>query len=146
MFDLTSDEYARDYEEVKRIGRCDAEQRGDRTPEQTLIARYFPAGGAPGSGVARDIVAQNGLDAEYDLWELAQLHALLEIAQHDALVSVFDTKYFYKFWRPSPPSGRGTTTATPPLPAIRTGCRSSPRRPIPTTRAGCRRPRERRRK
>ena len=100
MFDLTSDEYARDYDEVKRIGRCDAEQRGDRTPEQTLIARYFPAGGAPGSGVARDIVAQNGLDAEYDLWELAQLHALLDIAQHDALVSVFDTKYFYKFWRP----------------------------------------------
>jgi hypothetical protein len=98
MFDLTSGAYAQDYDEVKRLGRCDAEQTGHRTPEQSLIARYFPAGGLPGSGVARDILEQGGY--AFDLWQLAQLFALLNMAQHDANVAVFDTKYAYRFWRP----------------------------------------------
>jgi hypothetical protein len=113
MFDLTSDEYARDYEEVQRIGRCDAELTGNRTPDQTLIARYFPAGGGPGSAVARDIIEQNGLDAAYDLWEYAQLFALLNIAQHDAIVTVFDTKYYYRFWRPVTAIRAGDTDGNP---------------------------------
>lgn len=98
MFDLTSDAYARDYDEVKRLGRCDAERTGHRSAEQSLIARYHPGGGLIGSAVLRDILAQGGYT--FDLWQLAQVFALLNMAQHDANVAVFDTKYTYRFWRP----------------------------------------------
>ena len=99
MFDLTSDAYARDYAEVKRVGRCDAHVTGDRTAEQSGIARYWPGGGANWNATARVILAQRPY-AGIDMWQRAQLFALLNIAMADANVAVFDTKYHYRFWRP----------------------------------------------
>ena len=99
MFDLTSDAYARDYDEVRRVGRCDAHVTGDRTAEQSGIARYWPGGGANWNATARVILAQQPY-AGIDMWRRAQLFALLNIAMADANVAVFDTKYHYRFWRP----------------------------------------------
>ena len=99
MFDLTSDAYARDYAEVKRVGRCDAEVTGGRTGEQSGIARYWPGGGANWNATARAILAQPP-HAGIDMWQRAQLFALLNMAMADANVAVFDTKYHYRFWRP----------------------------------------------
>ena len=130
MFDLTSDAYARDYNEVKRVGHCNAQATGDRTAEQSGIARYWPAGGANWNATARVILAQQP-HAGTDMWKRAQLFALLNIAMADANVAVFDTKYHYKFWRPvtairagdtdgnsatAPDSGWLSYLATPPYP------------------------------
>jgi len=96
IFDLTSEAYTRDYNEVKRVGAANAEANGDRTPDQSAIARFWPGGGANWNAVTRVIVAGRGLDS----WEHARLFALVNIALSDSSVSVFDTKYTYNFWRP----------------------------------------------
>ena len=96
IFDLTSGGYTRDYNEVKRVGAANAEALGQRTADQTAIARYWPGGGSNWDAVARVIVAGRGLDE----WEHARLFALLNIALSDSSVSVYDTKYTYNFWRP----------------------------------------------
>ena len=93
MFDLASAEYARDYNEVKRLG---AFTGSERTTDQSDIARFWPGGGANINTVARLIVANRDLD----LWQHARLFALLNMAISDSAVSVFDTKYTYNFWRP----------------------------------------------
>jgi hypothetical protein len=93
MFDLTSAEYARDYNEVKRLGALNG---SERTTDQSDIARFWPGGGANINTVARLIVADRSLD----LWQHARLFALLNMAISDSAVSVFDTKFTYNFWRP----------------------------------------------
>jgi hypothetical protein len=92
--DLTSYEYARDYNEVKTLGAVNSQIR---TPEQTTIARFWV------SGIPRiwNLIAQR-LSAEkgYTLTENARLFALLNVALADANVSGWDMKYHYGFWRP----------------------------------------------
>lgn len=96
ILDLTSDVYTRDYNEVKNIG---AKTARDAAPdsEPSKIARFWPGGGANWNSVTRVIVPGRGLD----MWQHAQLFALLNMAMSDALVTVFDTKYHYNFWRPA---------------------------------------------
>ena len=96
IFDLTSKAYTRDFEEVKRVGSATSETDGNRTADQSALARYWPNGGANMNAVARVIVAGRGLDT----WEHARLFALLNIAAADAAIAVFDTKFTYNFWRP----------------------------------------------
>jgi hypothetical protein len=43
------------------------------------------------------VVAQS---QNLDEWESARLYALLNIALTDGYIASFDSKYFYKFWRP----------------------------------------------
>ena len=96
IFDLAGRAYARDFKEVKRLGSTDAEAKGDRTPDQSAIARFWPGGGANWNAVTRVIVADRGLD----MWQHARLFALLNMAVSDSNVAVFDTKYTHNFWRP----------------------------------------------
>jgi hypothetical protein len=93
---LTSATYTTDYNEVKRVGAVDAEASGNRTSEQSEIARYWPGGGVDWNAIARLIVDERDLD----VWENGQLFALLNMALIDSSISVFDTKYHYNFWRP----------------------------------------------
>jgi hypothetical protein len=91
---LTSAEWARDYNEVKRMG---AKTGSARTPEQTDIARFWAlTGPATYNPVARQISAAKGLD----MLDNARLFALVAIATADAAVAVFDAKYAHNFWRP----------------------------------------------
>jgi hypothetical protein len=96
IFDLAGEAYTRDFIEVKRVGAANAEALGDRTSDQSAIARYWPGGGAGWNAVTRVIVGGRGLDA----WEHARLFALLNMAVSDSAISVFDTKFAYNFWRP----------------------------------------------
>ena len=97
MFVLTSDAYTRDFLEVKRVGDANAQLLGNRTDEQSGIARFWPGGGANiNTGVTRKIVEGLALDR----WEHARLFALVTMGMHDAAVAAFDTKFTYNFWRP----------------------------------------------
>jgi hypothetical protein len=96
IFNLKTLAYTRDYLEVKRVGEANAEVNGDRTAEQSAIARFWPGGGANHNAVARLVVADRSLD----LWQHARLFALLNMAVSDSAVTVFDTKFTYNFWRP----------------------------------------------
>jgi hypothetical protein len=97
MMDVTSPEYTRDFNEVKSMGDPGAEARGDRSADQSAVARFWPGGGANFNLVARTIVADRGLDA----WQHARLFALLNMGLHDSTVAVFETKFHYNFWRPA---------------------------------------------
>ena len=91
---LTSAEYARDYEEVKRLG---GKNSAARTAEQSEIARYWYEGSAQGwSRIARVMAAQAGLKQ----WETARLLAFVNASIADGFIAGFDTRYVYDFWRP----------------------------------------------
>jgi hypothetical protein len=109
IFDLTSKAYARDYNEVKRVGSPSSEAEGHRTADQSAVARFWPVAGAGWNAVTRMIAAGRGLDA----WEHARLFAVLNMAVSDAAVSVFDTKYTYNFWRPVTAIRAGDTDNNP---------------------------------
>lgn len=109
LFDLLGDVHTRDYNEVKRVGSPSSEANGGRTPDQSAIARFWPGGGANFNLVTRVVVAGRGLD----VWEHARLFALLNIGQHDATVTVFDTKYTYNFWRPATAIRAGASDGNP---------------------------------
>ena len=91
---LASAEYARDYEEVRRVG---GKNSTTRTAEQSEIARYWYEGSPQGwSRVARVVATQRRLDR----WENARLLALVNAAIADGFIAGADTRYLYNFWRP----------------------------------------------
>jgi PAP2 superfamily len=91
---LASAEYARDYDEVKRVG---GKNSTTRTAEQSEIAKYWYEGSPQGwSRVARVVAAQRRLDR----WENARLLALINAAIADGYIAGADTRYLYNFWRP----------------------------------------------
>jgi hypothetical protein len=91
---LTSRKYAREFAEVKSLGSLTSTAR---TADQTLAARYWAENPpATWSRVFRTLSAQQGLS----LAENARLFALLYMTAADALISVWDDKAFWSFWRP----------------------------------------------
>lgn len=106
VLNLTSSTYTRDYREVKRVGALNA-STADRSDDQEANVRFWPP--ASWNAIARELVNGVGLD----LWEHAQLFALLNMAQSDALVSVYDTKYHYNFWRPVTAIRQAATDGNP---------------------------------
>lgn len=88
---LTSDRYARDYEEVRRLGGNDSE---GRTAEQTLIARYRQ--GYDLSPMVRYIADRPGRRQV----DNARLLALYQMAFDDAVQAMIVAKYRYDYWRP----------------------------------------------
>jgi hypothetical protein len=91
---LSSKKYAADFDEVKSLGAVDSTTR---TAEQTEIALFWVEGAPQGwNRIARIVSVQHGLD----LWQNARLFGLLNFASADGYIADFETKYFYKFWRP----------------------------------------------
>lgn len=91
---LTSDTWARDYDEVKALGSKSSTRR---SPEQTEIARFWEYSLPPiYFGVVRSVADRPGRDVARN----AALYAALAQAMDDAMISVFDAKYHYNFWRP----------------------------------------------
>ena len=91
---LTSIAWARDYEEVKRLG---AKASTARSPEQTEIAQFWEYSNPPiYHGVLRSVASMPGRDPAQN----ARLFAAATQALDDALIAVFDAKYHYNFWRP----------------------------------------------
>jgi hypothetical protein len=92
---LTSRRYARDFNEVKEYGR--AGDTSPRSADQTTAARYW-AENPPGtwSRIFRTLSAQQGLSLD----DNARLYAMLYLTAADALISVWDDKAHYGFWRP----------------------------------------------
>ena len=92
--DLTSEHWARDFNEVKMLGRSDSQIR---TAEQTAIAHFWEEVMPPiYHGVVRSITTQPGRE----ITQNARLFAAVTQAVDDGLIAVFDAKYHYAFWRP----------------------------------------------
>jgi hypothetical protein len=93
-FSLTSEDWARDYNEVKALGPA---LGSSRTPEQTDIARFWSDNPPLQWNRAwRALSLSKGLG----LADNARFFAMLTTASADALIACWDAKYFYNFWRP----------------------------------------------
>ena len=92
---LTSVRYARDLFEVEMLGGSTS---AIRTADQEQLGRWHTEQAQfQFNRIARAETANDGRD----LLEHARLFALLNLAMADATTSVFDSKYTYRFWRPS---------------------------------------------
>jgi len=105
---LTSQRYRRDYDEVMRVGEVNSTARPQ---DRTDVARFFAV--VPPTQVwnlaARQVSASQGRS----LSENARAFALINMAISDALVSMFETKYHYVFWRPVTAIQRGDEDGNP---------------------------------
>jgi hypothetical protein len=91
---LSSPQWARDYDETRRLGGAKSTAR---TPDQTAMARFWiVAGPEIADPVARQLAGAPGRS----LIQNARLFALLEMAVADAYIAVFDAKYAFNSWRP----------------------------------------------
>jgi hypothetical protein len=118
---LNSRQYAAAFNEVKRLGGDDVDTKTVRTPDQTYAGIYWAYDGTPAlcapprlyNQITVTIANQQGSDVA----EQARLLALVNVAMADAGIAIWESKYFYKFWRPvtgireadagTGPSGRG---------------------------------------
>lgn len=92
---LHSFKYQRDYNEVKAVGEADS---AERSQDRADVARFYEVTEPvpiynPG---ARQVSEAQGRTLSYN----ARLFALLNMAIFDTAIAVFDSKYFYNFWRP----------------------------------------------
>jgi hypothetical protein len=92
---LTSERYARSYNEVMRVGSVDSPFR----PQDRSDVALFYAATAP-VPVWNSAAVQVAVEQGRTMSENARALALMDVAIADASVSVFDTKYAYDFWRP----------------------------------------------
>lgn len=88
---LDSERWARDFEEIKRIG---GKASSERTPQQSLMARYRIT---PNMSPSLRLIA----DApKRSLVANARMFALLAMVGDDNSVATGDAKLHYNFWRP----------------------------------------------
>jgi hypothetical protein len=92
---LTSQAYAVDFEDVKRLGGFAS---GSRTNEQTSAAIFWTDHDLRqwNESMLR-LVADLGLD----FLQTARMLALAHVSGGDAMIACFDAKYHYMFWRPA---------------------------------------------
>jgi VCPO second helical-bundle domain len=101
---LASPEYATAFNEVKAIGGDGVMTPTVRTAEQTEVGIYWAYDGTPSlcapprlyNQIAVQIADQMGADVV----ELARLLALVNTAMADAGIAIWESKYYYEFWRP----------------------------------------------
>jgi hypothetical protein len=94
---LTSNKYAKDYNEVKRVGNVTSDL-SDRPQDRADVARLYAAA-SPSyvfNSAARQLAAAEGSSISKN----ARALALLNMASNDALVVSFWMKYHYQLWRP----------------------------------------------
>jgi PAP2 superfamily len=98
---LRSRAWAKDFNEVKRLGGDGITTPSARTAEQTHIALFWQSAGGPGltfNAVARDLVG----DPTYsvDIADSALLFGMLNLGGADAAINCWNDKYYWDFWRP----------------------------------------------
>ena len=95
-YELTSRKYAREFEEVKKVGSASASLT-DRTADQTDAALYW-AENPPRTWnrILNSLSASRGVS----LVENARLFAEVYLTVADAFIAVWDEKAHYSFWRP----------------------------------------------
>ncbi len=96
---MTSDEYTRDFNEVKELGSATS---ATRTADQTLVARLWANVNTPTTAVMvwNNVARRVAIERGQTTADNARLFALINIAHHDALQTSMASKFIYGFWRP----------------------------------------------
>jgi PAP2 superfamily len=92
--DLESRRWARDFNEVKKLGSSTSTSR---TPDQTLAAQFWAEPPVQQAHAAlRGVIGERDLD----IAEAARMMAMASVGYADSIIACFDAKYHYEFWRP----------------------------------------------
>ncbi len=91
---LNSEEWAKDYNEIKQFG---GKISASRSARQTEDARFWLITGPQST---EPLVRQIAAAKKLDLIDCARFMALTAVAAADAGIAVMDAKYHYNFWRP----------------------------------------------
>jgi hypothetical protein len=101
---LDSAEYASAYEEAKNLGGDGVVTPTQRTDEQTLIGTFWAYDGTPSlcapPRLYNEITVHIADQTNLSPLELARLLALVNVAMADTGMAVWESKYYYDFWRP----------------------------------------------
>jgi membrane-associated phospholipid phosphatase len=103
---LDSPEYTAAFNEVKAVGGGGVVTPTTRTAEQTLIGTYWAYDGTPSLCAPQRLYNQitiriaHKMGTDTNALELARLLALVNIAMADAGIAVWESKYYYQYWRP----------------------------------------------
>lgn len=118
---LTDPKYTAAFNQVKQLGGNGITTPTIRSAEQTLIGIFWGYDGGAWIGPRPrqydQIAVQLALAATPDPLELARVLALVNVAMADAAIAAWESKYYYRLWRPitgireaspgSGPTGRG---------------------------------------
>jgi hypothetical protein len=101
---LDSPEYAAAFNEVKSLGGDGVTTETDRNAEQTTTGIYWGYDGTPALGTPPRLYNQIAVhiadQRRSDAGDLARLLALANVAMADTCIAVWESKYFYDYWRP----------------------------------------------
>jgi hypothetical protein len=92
--DLTSAQYAVDFEKVRELGAANSTKR---TASQTEIGRFHTE--SPVTFLTRNLRAV-AVERDLETAQSARLFAMMYVAQADAVIACWDSKYYFNFWRP----------------------------------------------
>src|SRR5207249_8805473 len=103
---INSAEYATAYAEAKSVGGDGVITPTTRTAEQTQIGIFWAYDGTPSlcapprlyNQIIMHIADQMGTSSNPT--ELARLLALTNVAMADAAIAIWESKYYYQYWRP----------------------------------------------
>ena len=91
---LETDQWAKDYNEIKELG---AKNSSSRSPRQTEDARFWLLTGPLST---HPLHRQIAMRKEMSVIDSARFMAVITVAEADAMIAVLDAKYKYAFWRP----------------------------------------------
>ena len=120
---LATGVYAQDYIELQAVGDVNSTQRPQ---DRTDVARLYAIANPP--ALWNNTLLQIASTRNDDITDTARTMALMNMAVNDAAVSVLESKYWYRTWRPITAITRGDedgnirTTASSFTPLISTPC------------------------
>jgi hypothetical protein len=104
---LTSDEYAKDFEQVKALGESAS---AARTGDQTTQALFWTDHDLRQWNEALHRLSAVG---RLNFIQTARMLAAAHVSGGDAMIACFDAKYHYMFWRPATAIPRAQTDGNP---------------------------------
>jgi hypothetical protein len=102
--EMTSATYTAAYNEAKNLGGDGIVTPTQRTAEQTFVGLFWAYDGTPSlcapPRLYNQLVVQIADQARLGTPELARLLALVNVAMADTAMAVWDSKFYWDFWRP----------------------------------------------
>jgi hypothetical protein len=94
---INSDEYLKEWTEVRDYGGNLA-TGSLRSPDQTATALFFSRdiGAGPYQAALRDLATRHGLNIS----DSARMFAAVDLSLADTIFAVWDSKFYYAWWRP----------------------------------------------
>jgi hypothetical protein len=100
---MTSAQYTASFNEVKRLGGDGVVTPTERTADQTHVGIYWAYDGTPSLCAPPRLynqIARKISENSDDVVALARLFALVNVAMADSGIAIWESKFFYKIWRP----------------------------------------------